>query len=291
MILTCPECATSYFVDDGKIPAAGREVRCAACGSRWTATPAKAADTIELDAPLAATQPASEPDPTIDIEPPALRPRPDREALPRAFRARVEEKKSVKAAAATGAVWAGMGLMLALIVGAAFLFRIDIVRLWPRTASAYASLRVPVNPLGLEFEDVGAAPSLKDGHAALVVTGKIRNTKDKAVESPPLRIELLDKSGKRIAAKFADPENALIPPGETRHFSVSLLDPPLAAQDAEVGFALDRKVARKNLAAQPVTEAVSLRGPVQPASPAPAAPIEAQPLPPSSPHAIAPGNG
>jgi hypothetical protein len=124
--------------------------------------------------------------------------------------------------------------------------------------------------------------------------GKIRNTKDQAVESPPLRIELLDKSGKRIAAKFADPENALIPPGETRHFSVSLLDPPLAAQDAEVGFALDRKVAKKSAAAQPVTEAVNLRGAVQPAQPAPAppaAPIEAQPLPPTSPHAIAPGHG
>jgi hypothetical protein len=184
--------------------------------------------------------------------------------------------------------------MLALIVGAAFLFRVDIVRIWPRTASAYASLRVPVNPLGLEFEDVAASPTLKDGHAALIVTGKIRNTKDQAVESPPLRIELLDKAGKRIAAKFADPENAVIPPGETRHFSVSLLDPPLAAQDAEVGFALDRKVARKAAPARPAAQDVNLRGPVEaaPVAPSPsAAPLDARPLPPDSPHAIAPGHG
>ena len=35
MILTCPECATGYFVEDDQIRAAGRTVRCAACGARW----------------------------------------------------------------------------------------------------------------------------------------------------------------------------------------------------------------------------------------------------------------
>src|SRR5271170_5437145 len=39
MILTCPECATGYFVEDGQISGPGRTVRCAACGARWTATP------------------------------------------------------------------------------------------------------------------------------------------------------------------------------------------------------------------------------------------------------------
>ena len=37
MILTCPECATSYFVDDARVPAAGRLVKCSSCGARWTA--------------------------------------------------------------------------------------------------------------------------------------------------------------------------------------------------------------------------------------------------------------
>src|ERR1700712_5101742 len=39
MILTCPECATSYFVDDSRIAAAGRTVKCSSCGARWTALP------------------------------------------------------------------------------------------------------------------------------------------------------------------------------------------------------------------------------------------------------------
>src|ERR1700761_5037346 len=39
MILTCPECATGYFVEDEQVPATGRAVRCASCGHRWTALP------------------------------------------------------------------------------------------------------------------------------------------------------------------------------------------------------------------------------------------------------------
>src|SRR5882757_5803177 len=39
MILTCPECATSYFVDDSRISSAGRTVKCSNCGARWTALP------------------------------------------------------------------------------------------------------------------------------------------------------------------------------------------------------------------------------------------------------------
>ena len=39
MILTCPECATSYFVDDFTDRAAGRTVKCSNCGARWTALP------------------------------------------------------------------------------------------------------------------------------------------------------------------------------------------------------------------------------------------------------------
>ena len=282
MILTCPECATSYSVDDSKIGAEGRAVRCAGCGARWTAH-------LEGQAPTAAAEEI------LETPAPALEVRVGREikpahALPKAFRARAKAKKEVKAAAETAAVWAGMAAMLTVLVLMAYIFRVDVVKLWPKTASAYASVGVPVNPLGLQFEELGARPALKDGRAALIVSGKIRNTKDHPIESPPLQIQLLDKGGRSLEVKNVDPENPLIPPGEVRAFSISLYDPPLAAEDAKVAFALNRKVAHK--AAAPVAktaEAVNMRGAVEVAPPPPAAaPIEAKPLPADSAHAIAP---
>ena len=285
MILTCPECATSYSVDDSKIGAEGRAVRCAACGARWTA---------HLDANAQSAAAAEE---VLDTPAPApaLEVRVGREikaahALPKAFRARAKAKKEVKAAAETAAVWAGMAAMLTVLVLMAYIFRVDVVKLWPKTASAYASVGVPVNPLGLQFEELGARPALKDGRAALIVSGKIRKTKDHPIESPPLQIQLLDKGGRSLEVKNVDPENPLIPPGEVRQFSISLFDPPIAAEDAKVAFALDRKVARTAAkSGAKAAEAVSLRGPVEVAPTAPGAvPVDAKPLPPESAHAIAP---
>lgn len=303
MILTCPECATSYFVDDGKIGPQGRNVRCASCGERWMAFPdIPSTDLGAAPPPPARTPQKFQPAPAapapsaallaaIDEAEPALRSQAGE--LPKAFRAKQQAQKTVREAAAAGIVWAGMAAMMLTIAGGAYVFRVDVVKLWPQAASAYAAAKVPVNPLGLEFEDVDAKPALRNGQAALVVSGKIRNVQDVAIESPPLRIRLVDAAGKELAIKLADPENARIPPGETRHFSVNLINPPLQAEDAFVTFALDRKVAAKAHGAAKPAEALPLRGhleePVaaEPALAAPAAGIiEAQPLPAGAPPAL-----
>src|ERR1700733_14864930 len=45
MILTCPTCATRYFVEDERLTGQGRAVRCGSCGARWTA---RAEEPLEL---------------------------------------------------------------------------------------------------------------------------------------------------------------------------------------------------------------------------------------------------
>lgn len=292
MILTCPECATSYFVDETKISADGRLVKCAACGARWTAyaeveaqiepEPVEAEPELEAEAPEALA-----PDSLDDSEP---------EDLPKAFRAKQAEERKVREAATTGVVWAAMAGVLALLIAVAAVFRIEVVNLWPRTAQAYAWAGLPVNSLGLVIEGVRVEPSLQEGHAALSVSGMIRNVKEQAITAPPLRVSLINKAGKRVTTKIAQPADAVVPPGETRHFALAILDPPTTARELEVAFAPE--AARKGLmipkaaraAAPPPVPIAALRGPSDAAPQAPA-PIDAAPLPQGSPYSLTPPTG
>ena len=64
MILTCPECATSYFVDDGRIPRRGRTVKCSSCGARWKALPE---GVVEDDFEPPSPRPVVIPEPADDL--------------------------------------------------------------------------------------------------------------------------------------------------------------------------------------------------------------------------------
>jgi predicted Zn finger-like uncharacterized protein len=284
MILTCPDCATSYFVDDSKIPADGRLVKCANCGARWTASLDQA---LEPSPSEPETAFAPEPDVASEIEEAPVREL-SGEDLPKVFRAKADTERKVREAAATGVIWAGMAAALVLILALAVIFRVDVVRLWPRTASAYAGVGLPVNSLGLVIEGVRFEPSLQEGHAALAVSGMIRNIENEPVVTPPLRISLLDAEGKAIATKIARPADARIPPGETRHFAIALLDPPARAKELEVAFAPREPLGVKVQQSDPAPVARSQAPALRPAA-APAPPplvMEAQPLAPGSPDAL-----
>jgi predicted Zn finger-like uncharacterized protein len=291
MILTCPECATSYFVDDSKIPAAGRTVKCASCGARWTASQ----ETPPLELAESGEEGAVAREPAVaalgrDDKPVSELPG---DALPKVFRAKADTERRVREAAATGIVWAGMAAVMVVLIAVAVVFRVDVVRIWPRTASAYAGVGLPVNSLGLVIEGVRFEPSLQEGHAALSVSGMIRNIQDEPVVTPPLRISLLNAAGKTVAAKIARPADANIPPGETRHFAIALLDPPATARELEVAFAPREPVKVRVKQTDPVQSEGHEAGPsLRPAAAAPTvtahlpAPVEARPLAPGSPDAL-----
>lgn len=235
MILTCPECATRYFVGDDQVGAAGRTVKCKACGHRWMARAEP-----ELDLSISGEEGA------VAVEPSTLNPEPapldalPGEELPKVFRAKAQTERRVREAATTGIVWAGMTAMLVVLGIAAFVMRDGVVRVWPKAASAYAAVGIDVNRIGLEVEDIRFEPALQDGHAALSVSGVIRNIRTEPVRAPPLQISLINKQDKRVMAKIAQAADPVIPAGETRHFAVVLLDPPKTAAFIEVGFVTDK---------------------------------------------------
>ncbi|MDP1739400.1 MAG: DUF3426 domain-containing protein [Caulobacter sp.] len=280
MILTCPECATRYFVPDEKVGAAGRTVKCSSCGARWTA---QAEPDLELfvgpeegATVRAPAEPVEEPRPVSALP---------GEELPRVFREKADTDRRVREAATTGIVWAGMAVALVALVATAIVFRVNVVQLWPSSASAYARVGLAVNRLGLTIEDVRAEAVKENGEAALAVTGVIRNVEDRAAAAPPLRVELINKVGKVVAVKLALPADPEIPPGGVRHFVVTLVNPPNTAATLEVSFDLEYKPAPPQ-GEGAETRTLDLRGTAKPAAVPPAPATEAHPLPDSSPYAL-----
>jgi predicted Zn finger-like uncharacterized protein len=288
MILTCPECATSYFVDDGKIPPQGRTVRCANCGARWQAMSEPELElSISGDEGAVARERPAPPPPRE--EPKAVNELPG-EALPKVFRARADTERKVRQAATLGVVWAAMAAGLAILAALAIVFRTDVVRVWPRSAAAYATIGLPVNSLGLVLEAVRAEPALQGGHAALAISGRIRNIEDRALTAPALKISLLNKAGKTVATQVAHAADPRIPPGETRHFAIAMLDPPSTAHDLEVTFGPAPPAPKpqrkpKPQAAKASAQAQQAAGGLRPAGEQPhlPAPVDARPLPPDAP--------
>jgi predicted Zn finger-like uncharacterized protein len=302
MILTCPNCATRYFVDDARIGPAGQVVRCAACSERWTAHPPEPETLLEEEAPLTAFEPAPPPPEPVEAEETPFRETPA-DDLPRAFRERAQTRRKVRQAAAAGVIWAAVAGVLAVGLGLSLLLRQQVAELWPKTAGVYAMIGLPVNLVGLAIEDQHARPALKDGHAAVIITGSLRNVRDKPVAAPALRVSLLNPAGKPLAVKIADPGGALIPPGEARRFVVDMLDPPVSATDVEVAFVLGGPSHRPRpalapaavMAGPPPAATLSLRGAAAAdpaaqnpavAAPPPGAVQDARPLPASSPYAL-----
>lgn len=67
MIITCPECLTSFAVPEGALGESGRKVRCASCKSQWHAMPV-----AEKAAPPKIVQPTADAPPAAGAdEPPA----------------------------------------------------------------------------------------------------------------------------------------------------------------------------------------------------------------------------
>jgi Protein of unknown function (DUF3426) len=180
-------------------------------------------------------------------------------------------------AAGKVAVWAAAGVVIVGLIASAIVFRSQVVQLLPASQGAYAGIGLPVNALGLVIEDVSAKPVFQGGRPVLAVTGVIRNVRDAAASAPALRISLLDRAGKPVAVKVATPLDAGVPGNATRHFAITIIDPPASAHDLEVAFEAAEKDAPHGPAA--VHTAVPEHGPAP-------APVDAQPLPPGSKDAL-----
>jgi predicted Zn finger-like uncharacterized protein len=268
MILTCPSCATSYFTPDEAIGPVGRTVRCKSCRHTWRATLDEPLELSQSSTPTEAVSFGHRDDP--DSESLAETPAPE---LPKAFRARAEQQRRLRRAAAHGVVWAGIASGFAALLASAWLFRVEVVELAPRTAAAYAAVGLTVNPTGLDFEAVSARP-LPNDPGRVLVSGALRNVRDNERIAPPVRVALLDAHGAEIGHAIVRIDAAPVLPGRVQGFAALIPDPGARGQGIGVAFMLGEADAR---AAAPPARAVHADTRRPPAAePAPSAPAHVQ---------------
>jgi predicted Zn finger-like uncharacterized protein len=281
MHIVCPHCTTSYAIDLATLGASGRTVRCSRCKEVWLARPEEAiamaapvaatagdgddvaaewermagedADTdqgipvvdspsISADWPAGAAAEADWSEHEME-EPDAGRPsllaRLRNLFKPRArLRSPGRSRLNVPFAGLPTTCAAMGALVLALVI-----WRGDMVRLLPQTASFYKMVGLDVNLRGLMFKDVKISSETVDGKPVLVIEGVITAETRKAVELPRLRFSVRDAQGAEIYAWNAVLEQPILKPGETAWFKSRLASPPPEGRNIDVRFFNKRDIA------------------------------------------------
>jgi predicted Zn finger-like uncharacterized protein len=186
MILTCPACSTRFSVDPTLLGSNGRKVRCSNCGHSWFQL-ATISDPKPPPKPALPSTSAPRPEPTPSIDAPA--PPDPNEASPISDEAPARRRGG-------GLGWLLLILVIAGAAGGGFLFRNEIVRLWPPAAKLFELARAPLDNPFLGFELTGTTLT-RDG-GGVVLEGFIVNKASERRAVPPLVGRLVDPSGATI---------------------------------------------------------------------------------------------
>jgi predicted Zn finger-like uncharacterized protein len=276
VVIACPNCGTRYQVPYGTLGPAGREVQCAQCSKPWHATaevPRAVPDTDQLfnpaeesalDAAFEAEARSSAPalpkslptDPDYertlaDIRA-AIAPKPKKDAAnaidpalltksQRAFdrrQARISKRLPMARVRRTARLAALVMLTAILLLG--YSLRSDLVRWFPALAGLYAAMGLPVNIVGLEFDDSKTLTSLRDGKVVMLITSRIRSVSSRTVAVPPVLVSLLDENAATIYEWTVTPKAAEMNPGEVMEFSTEVNAPPQGVVTIRLSFANPR---------------------------------------------------
>lgn len=265
MHIVCPHCTTAYAIDVATLGAAGRTVRCSRCKEVWLARPE---DAMPMPAMAAGdyghgnTDPAAEWDQlsredsndyTPIVESPSIAgdwqdgsssryvdwDAPEDEGRPaRAGWLRNLAKRPARSPAPGKSV---AMLPIACTAMAAFamaliVWRADIVRLLPQTASFYRLVGLDVNLRGLAFKDVKVATETVEGTQVLVIQGTIVSETRKPTDLPRLRFSVRDVQGAEIYAWNSVLEQTVLKPGERASFKSRLAAPPAEGRSIDIRF-------------------------------------------------------
>jgi predicted Zn finger-like uncharacterized protein len=225
MQLTCPNCKARYNVTEEAVPPSGRTARCAACGTSWLAKPPVATASAgkpskaEVEAKLAEAKKAAK------LEP--------HEVARRKARGQIKLVNGIAAAIP----WLLAACFLIGAIGASIIYRSDIVRLWPKTATVFAKLGVPANLYGVDIQSVTVTTTLEANGPRIEVKGVLKSVSRRAEFVPYLKLSLVDPAGREKLSWMIDPGIEVLQPGVAHRFSSARTNPVRGPLNAVLVFA------------------------------------------------------
>lgn len=247
MILTCPDCATRYLTKPEAIGPNGRTVRCASCTATWfVSAPELSAAEPELSpAPAALIKPASSqthtpPPPEDDFDEAE-----DTDAdfiSPSAasiMRDQADARRAFKRKRGVGLMWiTTLGALCAAAL-ASYIFRVDMVERFPKSATLYDMLGIEVAQGGLLIDDVITRSAYVEGAPTLIVEGQVRNPDRNDRQARLVQLSLHDPAGSALTQWQVELPKEQVTAGESLKFVTQYPNPPIDAVSLRYVFAGD----------------------------------------------------
>ncbi|KPG01388.1 thioredoxin [Rhodopseudomonas sp. AAP120] len=123
------------------------------------------------------------------------------------------------------------------------IWRADVVRMLPQTATFYRLVGFEVNLRSLAIKDVKVTREMVESKPVLVIEGMIMGLGRKPADLPRLRFVVRDDHGTEIYAWNAVLEQTVLRPGEQAWFRSRLASPPAEARTLDVRFFNRRDIA------------------------------------------------
>lgn len=252
MILTCPDCATRYLTKPEAIGPNGRTVRCASCTATWfVSAPDLSAKEPELR-PLpvepekseskkqSSTQSQKNPpseddfDEADDSDADFISP-----SAASVMRDQADAKRAMRRKRGVGFMWISTLAALSAAALAAYIFRVDVVERFPKSATVYDMLGMEVAQGGLLIDDVITRSAYIEGAPTLIVEGQVRNPDRNDRESRLVQLSLHDPAGSALTQWQVELPKAHVTAGETLKFVTQYPNPPIDAVSLRYVFAGD----------------------------------------------------
>jgi len=228
-----------YSASSTAIGGEGRKVRCASCGHNWQVD-ASGEEKRDQELFLANEAEFSSPE-NMETEDPAA---PEQQQQVRrdpkvaqAIRARREAERQQKKLIKQRVIWGGAVAVVVLLFAASWVFKMDVVRIWPKTASFYSALGVSVNIVGLEIHDITAMRKMRGGTNVLQISGAVVNVTKRKQQVPLLAAEILDDQGQPVFSWLVEIEQKELEEGEKLSFTTDFREPPAGALRVMIMFA------------------------------------------------------